>query len=385
MSEYQYYEFRAVDRPLTEAEMAELRALSSRATITPTSFQNEYNFGDFRGDPLTLMRKYFDAFVYVSNWGAYQFMVRLPITLLPLETARLYLIEPEVQVFPNGDTVIVDFSLQEGESEWEEGEGWLASLLPLRDELARGDLRALYIGWLSAVWMSDDEDEEVRDEDREPPLPPGMKKLSASLTSLVRFLQVDPDLVTAAAQRSEKLEETPDSMTEWGEWLRRLPENDKAELLLQVMQGKSMQAQAALLRRFREDTLPMREPAEAGGRTMRELLTTAAEYRKKRKQREQEQAARERERRAREAAEARETYLLDLAGRTEEIWLRIDALLQVRRGPEYEQAASYLVDLRDMARREGTISEFSPRMRALRARHANKPAFIRRLDAADLR
>jgi hypothetical protein len=283
MSEYQYYEFRAVDRPLTEAEMAELRALSSRATITPTSFQNEYNFGDFRGDPLTLMRKYFDAFVYVSNWGAYQFMVRLPITLLPLETARLYLIEPEVQVFPNGDTVIVDFSLQEGESEWEEGEGWLASLLPLRDELARGDLRALYIGWLSAVWMSDDEDEEVRDEDREPPLPPGMKKLSASLTSLVRFLQVDPDLVTAAAQRSEKLEETPDSMTEWGEWLRRLPENDKTELLLQVMQGKSMQAQAALLRRFREDTLPMREPAEAGGRTMRELLTTAAEYREKRK------------------------------------------------------------------------------------------------------
>jgi len=31
MSEYQYYEFLAIDRPLTADEMAELRALSTRA------------------------------------------------------------------------------------------------------------------------------------------------------------------------------------------------------------------------------------------------------------------------------------------------------------------------------------------------------------------
>jgi len=30
--------------------MAELRALSTRATITPVSFTNEYNWGDFKGD-----------------------------------------------------------------------------------------------------------------------------------------------------------------------------------------------------------------------------------------------------------------------------------------------------------------------------------------------
>ena len=34
MSEYQYYEFRAIDRPLSERELTELRALSSRAQIT---------------------------------------------------------------------------------------------------------------------------------------------------------------------------------------------------------------------------------------------------------------------------------------------------------------------------------------------------------------
>ncbi len=63
MSEYQYYEFLAIDRPLTKEQMAELRALSSRATITSTRFQNAYNWGDFRGNPEVLMEKYFDAHV----------------------------------------------------------------------------------------------------------------------------------------------------------------------------------------------------------------------------------------------------------------------------------------------------------------------------------
>lgn len=42
MSEYQYYEFQGIDRPLTEKQMAELRAISTRARIMPTSFVNEY-------------------------------------------------------------------------------------------------------------------------------------------------------------------------------------------------------------------------------------------------------------------------------------------------------------------------------------------------------
>ena len=63
MSEYQYYEFRAVDRPVTQREMRELRALSTRATITPTSLVKHYEWGDFKGNPDVLMEKYFDAHV----------------------------------------------------------------------------------------------------------------------------------------------------------------------------------------------------------------------------------------------------------------------------------------------------------------------------------
>ena len=40
LSEYQYYQFQSIDRPLTDRQMGELRAISTRADITPTSFVN---------------------------------------------------------------------------------------------------------------------------------------------------------------------------------------------------------------------------------------------------------------------------------------------------------------------------------------------------------
>jgi hypothetical protein len=55
MSEYQYYEFVAIDEPLTRDEQAELRAISTRALITPTSFVNHYEWGDLKADPRRLV------------------------------------------------------------------------------------------------------------------------------------------------------------------------------------------------------------------------------------------------------------------------------------------------------------------------------------------
>ncbi len=69
MSEYQYYDFKAIDHALTKTEMAALRSISMRAVITSTSFTNHYEWGDLKADPIKLLEKYFDAFVYVTNWG----------------------------------------------------------------------------------------------------------------------------------------------------------------------------------------------------------------------------------------------------------------------------------------------------------------------------
>ena len=47
MSEYQYYYFEAIDKPLTDQQQKELRAISTRAEIDTRRFVNEYHFGDF--------------------------------------------------------------------------------------------------------------------------------------------------------------------------------------------------------------------------------------------------------------------------------------------------------------------------------------------------
>jgi hypothetical protein len=78
MSEYQYYEFQAVDRPLSETDREALRDLSTRARITATSFTNSYEWGDFRGDPAKLMERWFDLHLYFANWGSRRLMIRLP-------------------------------------------------------------------------------------------------------------------------------------------------------------------------------------------------------------------------------------------------------------------------------------------------------------------
>lgn len=98
MSEYQYYEFLAIDRPLNKQEMGELRDLSTRATITPTHFVNHYDWGSFKGDPLTLVEKYFDVFFYYASWGTHHLMLKIPRRLLDLETAMLYSIGEQFSV-----------------------------------------------------------------------------------------------------------------------------------------------------------------------------------------------------------------------------------------------------------------------------------------------
>jgi hypothetical protein len=200
VSEYQYYEFQAIDRPLKAEEMAELRSRSSRARITSVSFVNDYAWGSFRGDEDAWMEKYFDAFLYVANWGTRIFKLRLPGRFLDVETARLYCVGHCASVREENQKTILSFISEDEEArEWIEAEGQLSSLIALRADIARGDLRTLYLCWLLCAQSGD-----LADDDVEPPVPPGLAELSASLESLVEFLRVDPDLVGAAATASPR-------------------------------------------------------------------------------------------------------------------------------------------------------------------------------------
>ena len=85
----EYHEFRAIERPLTNKQVGELRRYSSRADITATSFSVEYNWGHFKGDPHQWMEKYFDAFVHVANWAPAGLWFRIPAHVLACEVGSV--------------------------------------------------------------------------------------------------------------------------------------------------------------------------------------------------------------------------------------------------------------------------------------------------------
>ena len=143
MSEYQYYEFQAVDRPLTSAQQRELRALSTRARITATSFVNHYEWGDFKGNPARLMEHVFDLHLYLANWGTRVFSMRLPRRLIDTAVVEACLIDDEIaSMRVVGENTVIAIVCDELVFEdWDDGSGWLGALASLRSGILNGDLR----------------------------------------------------------------------------------------------------------------------------------------------------------------------------------------------------------------------------------------------------
>jgi len=369
MSEYQYYEFLAVDRPLSRKEMGELRALSTRAKITPTSFVNEYHWGNFRGDPDHLMTRYFDAFVYVANWGTRRFMLRLPRRLVDLETFRKYCAGDAVDCRLSGNSVVLSFWSESEDGLWEEGEGWMPSLIPVRTAILSDDARSLYLGWLLCA-----ESGELEARCVEPPVPPGLGSLSASLTALAKFLRIDEDLIAVAAKGSTPEQESlAPSDQDLQRWIRTLAEAEKDAFLARTAQGQGGTVRWEILKGFREDHADNEEPAAGKRRTVGELLEA------------RQQRVERRERRAvEEQRAARRRYLDDLAGRTDEAHQEIERLIQSKQPKTYDHAVKLLTDLRDLAEHSGRAEPFEEMVQDLRRRHARKVTFVQRLARAGL-
>ena len=212
MSEYQYYEFLTVDKPLNEKDMATLSNISTRAHITNTSFVNVYNYGDFKGNPKKLVEKYFDAFLYVANWGTRWLMLKVPRKVIDVDLAAQYCIGESAVIHEKGDHLIFEFTSETEDYEWEEGEGWLSSLISLRSDMIGGDYRSLYLAWLYGARM-----EEMETDELEPPVPTNLGDLNGPLNRFVDFMRIDPDLIAVAAENSvsENRQTDPKALKTW--------------------------------------------------------------------------------------------------------------------------------------------------------------------------
>lgn len=379
MSEYQYYDFKAIDRALTKSEMAELRAISTRAVITSTSFTNHYEWGDLKADPLKLLEKYFDAFVYVTNWGTREFCLRLPLKLIDLKLFKTMLPGRTAHVRHTGEYALVIFEGEIEPGDWDDGTGWMGSLVSLRSDLLRGDLRCLYLGWLLSV-----EDEEFSAETMEPPVPDGLNELSAAHESFIEFLGIDEDLVKVATEASDPLKAGP-SQEEVAAWIRCLSGREKDELLISAVSQPAEQWKSGLLRHFQDHcaSAPERDHPVQRRKTGDLLAAARARAEERERQLNAKRAAEAAQKRAWEEAE-RAKYLDDLAKREGAVWKQAAALIEERKPKDYDKAILLLTDLRDLATRRGREFTFDAALEKLRTAHASKSSFLRRLTEAHL-
>ena len=376
MSEYQYYEFQAIDRPLGEADRAELQALSSRARVTSTSFTNTYNYGDFRGNPRKLVERWFDLHLYLANWGTRRLMIRLPKRFLDPSRIEAFLHDVEwVEAWESGKNLVVDMHFHDEESAyagWEEGEGWLGALAPLRADLLAGDLRLFYLLWLTAAEAGD-----LSDDENEPL--PGIGPLTGALDVFADFFHVDPDLVRASAERPANADGGGISDDAVREAIAIIPEAEKTALLQRLVDGDPHVA-AEVRSRVREAVAPAAGESRDRRRTVADLRARAAAIRKERETAAAERREAEQRRQAEREEKARRARLGALAARgAASVWREVETEIERRNAAGYERAVHLLHDLRALAEEGGSVEEFSERVRSLRNRHERKRRFIGRL------
>lgn len=379
MSEYQYYEFAAVDKPLNEKDMQALRKLSSRAQITPSSFVNEYNWGDFKGNPLKLVEKYFDAFLYVANWGTRWMMLKVPRNLVDVHLVKKYCPGHSAAIHEKGDQLIFEFASETEDYEWEEGEGWLSSLISLRADIINSDYRSLYLSWLFCAQM-----EEMEDDELEPPVPPNLADFNAPLKSFVDFMRLDTDLVAVAAENSisENRHTDPKDLRTW---IHNLPASKKDDILFRLLDTPSPHLGAELFQQFQQTvSAKANSNIDTQLRSVLDLISRAETYAEERKRQAAEQKAKKQARKKREKALAREKYIESLVGREDSIWKKVADFIDSKQPAKYDEAVELLVDLRDINKKTGKEKDFKQKLKTICENHHRKVSFLKRLQKAGL-
>ncbi len=337
MSEYQYIAFRAIDGPVSEDGLAYMRRQSSRAEITPWSFDNEYQYGDFRGNAVEMLRRGYDLHLHYANFGIRKLLIRFPHGLPDFEAAKPYLGKDSPRFLrdkqgPGGILSIGPFH-EPGDLEELGGFGDLLDrLVPLRAEILDGDLRPLYLAHLAIACDGEHDPEETR----EAPVPAGLEKLSDAQRALTELYGLSDSLIAAAAHDGPPRAGNIDPRTQHTAWLQGQPQATKDAWLAQWMADPHSIVRSEILEQFRKSRSAPLWPTIRRDRTIAELKATAEEI--------QQEADRNA---AANAARQRVQRLADMAADPARTLRETEKLVARRSTEAYSQIATLLTELRE--------------------------------------
>ncbi|HEY7415999.1 MAG TPA: hypothetical protein VH593_12450 [Ktedonobacteraceae bacterium] len=367
MSEYQRYEFMTSDRPLTRAQLEAVNALSSHIEASSTHALIEYQWGNFKHDPIKVLHTFFDGFLYWANWGSPELALRFPHGILPAELIDGYDLDAFVTFtqHPDYDILDIHFGEMEGPDEWIDYE--LGSLLSMRDELMDGDLRSLYVVWLASQHMMGSDDEGEDDAINVPPVPPAFHKLTAAQQAVAELFQVPQELLIAAAQHSQT--PAPSTDDDVAAWVKLLPPDRCSDYLIRLAHHEPGLSRL-LLKELRELNPGKASPTFPRGERV-PSATLFAESRTiqaqlKREEHERQQAI-------------HQQHLQDIHHHQDHYWHQVDQAVTRGSGAGYDEAVRVLTELRETSSHFQESQEFQERFSAWVQPHLHRPAFIKRL------
>ena len=193
------YEFLAIDRTLDKKARAAVASLSSRAHPTPRSVSFIYHADgyDIPGGWEPLMINYYDV-MYSESYGWWQLVIAFPLYPQQQEELMAYAFDGvedmgvDISIYQEKAVVTIHCRLEyfgpndhepwkayydeddqddlEAEPDFKTDDSLLIMLAKIREQLMKGDYRALYEVWLKYAYP-EDEEEDHEDEWPKPPKP----------------------------------------------------------------------------------------------------------------------------------------------------------------------------------------------------------------------
>ena len=367
MSEYQYIEFRAVDRALTDEELDFARDQSTRAEITRRQFTSEYNYGSFRGDVDGLLRRGFDVYLEFTNYGDRTIKMRLPFGLpFPKNVCKRYVdgryLKWKKDRKGAGGILTLEPYFETREPYWEFAD-CLDVIVEARKRLMLGDLRVLYLLWLCVAG----DENYLWEEATEPPVPLGLEEFPIVADELFHFFDLDPLFVTAAAtgqsaaDRSlppgkqtkknlgeHQLPELPSGTNRIDQWLKSVSSAEAKKMLERLLTEDEASVKAEILAALpATNTSATDWPTCDLKRSFQELMDTTNVLREKQAAEDQKKEIAKAKRAAKKAQKQREERMAKMVLDPQK-WIReTDDLVDARGLDNYEQAAEILADLHE--------------------------------------
>jgi len=322
---------------VSEENLEYMRQQSSRAEITPLAFDNEYHFGDFRGNALEMLRRGYDIHLHYANFGIRKLLIRFPHGLPDDGAAKPYFVEDSLRFVKDeqgqGGTLWIQPYYESGDlaNLWDIGK-IIDRLAPLRAEILDGDLRPLYLAHLAIACDSEHDPEETK----EAPVPAGLGELTGAQRALTELYGLSDALIAAAAQGVPSLASQGDLRNQHAEWLHGQSQATKDAWLAQLMSDPRSTARMEILAAFRKSRNVPAWPTVHRDRTIAELLATAVKI-------EQENLRQA----AEEAAQLKKKRLAAMKADPESVLRETEQLVNGRSREAYSKISKLLAELRE--------------------------------------